>query len=205
MIDSNKIITNSEIYSISGGVYGLNNNRCPIKSDILNNDLSKTINILNNYSDNQCVKYSDVSINKKNITLRVANNGNHAINDFNIIVGYINNSIENKIFEKTALDIIGNSKINSGDKADAIISIDLSPNSNYNNVDLKNKQIYIRTELKFDINNTVSVYVSNDSKYTKKLIGQFTTKNDDHTFTNTSYKYDFLINSEYPYIYVEVS
>lgn len=205
IFEDDKIITNSEIYSKSGYVYGLNNNQCPTKLDILNNDKSKTITISGSYLENQCVKYSDVNINKKKITLRVANNGNHTINDFKIIVGYINNSIENKIFEKTALEILGGNEINSGDKDNTIIDIDLSPNSNYNSVDLKNKQIYIKTELKFNIPNTVRVYVSNDSKYTKKLIGEFSTTNVDHTFTNTSYKYEFLINSEYPVIYVEVN
>lgn len=206
VFESNKIITNSGIYSKSGYVYGLNNNQCPTKSDILNNDKSKTITISGSYLENQCVKYSDVNINKKKITLRVANNGNHSINDFNIIVGYINNSIENMIFEKTALKIMGGSVINSHDEGITTIEIDLSPNSNYNSVDLKNKQIYIKTELKFNIQNTVCVYVSNDSKYTdKKLIGEFSTTNVDHTFTNTSYKYEFLINNEYPSIHVEVN
>ena len=117
----------------------------------------------------------------------------------------MDDSVEKKIFEKNALSIVGGNLINNGDFGEIIIEIDLSPNSDYNSIDLKTKQIYVRTELQFDLSHTVEVYVSNDLNQTKKLIGTFTTTNEDYTFKNYQYKYDYLINSEKPYIYVEVS
>lgn len=69
---TNGIATNADIYKGSKYIYGLNNNQCPTKQTILDNDYG-IISINGSYANTQCVKYSDINYNRT-IAFDIKNN-----------------------------------------------------------------------------------------------------------------------------------
>lgn len=97
-IEDDKIATNDDIHTIieNSSLYPINADensdylsyRCPTKYDILNNnyttsDLStnagQLINISGTYTDDQCVKFEDISFNKRKIKIRLYNDKDKGI------------------------------------------------------------------------------------------------------------------------------
>ena len=86
--EENKIATNSNILNILdiySGYTGSEANKCPTKSQIINR-AGSALAVPSSYSDNQCVKYSDITYGSKNckVFLIITSGDNRDFNSFNI-------------------------------------------------------------------------------------------------------------------------
>ena len=99
--NTNGIATQANLYSLNSEAFpnwsgGL---KCPTKSEILsgvNSNFTATITNNNNYSDNQLVKYSDISINE-----------NRIMHTLNVTIHYFEDSIPWPSGEVQFIDVAG--------------------------------------------------------------------------------------------------
>lgn len=164
-VEDDKIATNSDIHTImenSSLLYPINddessdylNYRCPTKYDILNNTIEnlstnagQLINIGGTYTNDQCVKFEDISFNPRKIKIRLYNDATSGVNNLGstIVTFYAS---ENTLDSISAGDTelisinIDNYTAQTGGNFDKGVSINVEytlPNYNIFNMHIKIK------------------------------------------------------------------
>lgn len=131
-IPVDKIAINADVYEGSKYIYGLNDNQCPTKQMMLNNDYG-IISINDNYNNTQCVKFSDISFHRT-IKFTLKNNIGTDIDHSSTIYFASRNS--SNVITRFASYYIEPNQITSGYNKSHEIVLDINKLGDYRNQNL---------------------------------------------------------------------